>query len=130
MSSKAMSRRSFLASAATTTAGVAAFSAFAGTALAGEPPAGGPGGGPGGPGGPGGAAEVTYASAGVTDDGRVRGYCGPGDWLGSKPEIADDQISSTYDVDVVVCGMGGTGCARSCSSALAPASKVKLPRAI
>ncbi len=113
MSTKAMSRRSFLASAATATAGAAAFSAFAATALAGEPPAGGPGGGPGGPGGgpggPGGATEVTYASAGVTDDGRVRGYCGPGDWLGGKPEIADDQISATYDVDVVVLGGGHAG---------------------
>ena len=79
--SKTVSRRAFLTSAATATAGIAAASAFATSAFA----AGGPGGGPGGP-----AKEVVYASAETTDDGRVKGYCGPGDWLGTKPEIAED----------------------------------------
>ena len=92
--SKTVSRRSFLTSAATASASLAAVSAFASTALAA---------------GPGGAAETTYASAEVTDDGRVKGYCGAGDWLGTKPEISDDQITATYDVDVVVLGGGHAG---------------------
>ena len=96
--SRTVSRRSFLASAATASASLAAVSAFASTALA-----------AGGPGGPGGAQEVTYASAEVTSDGRVKGYCGAGDWLGTKPEISADQISATYDVDVVVLGGGHAG---------------------
>ncbi len=95
--SKTVSRRSFLASAATASASLAAASAFASTALA----AGGPGGGP--------AKEVTYATAETTSDGRVKGYCGPGDWLGTKPEISADQITATYDVDVVVLGGGHAG---------------------
>ena len=101
MSTNSMSRRSFLASAATATAGIAAASAFASTAMAAGP------GGPGGPGGP--AKEVTYATAETTADGRVKGYCGPGDWLGTAPEIADADITNTYDVDVVVLGGGHAG---------------------
>ena len=100
--STGMSRRAFLASAATATV---AASALAATAFADEPPAGGPG----GPGGPGGATEVAYAAAGVTADGRVTGYCGPGDWLGTAPQISDDQIAQSYDVDVVVLGGGHSG---------------------
>lgn len=97
--STTMTRRSFLASAATATAGIAAASAFASSALA-----------AGGPGGPGGAAkEVTYASAEVTSDGRVKGYCGPGDWLGTAPEVAENDITQTYDADVVVLGGGHAG---------------------
>jgi hypothetical protein len=40
---------------------------------------------------------------------RVKGYCGPGDWLGEKPEISDSQISETYDYDIVVLGGGHSG---------------------
>ena len=88
--SKPLSRRSFLATAATATAGVAASSAFASTALADE------------------ADEVIFGTE-ITSDGRVKGYCGPGDWLGTAPEISEDQISATYDVDVVVLGGGHSG---------------------
>ena len=105
-----ISRRAFLASAATATAGIAAATSFARVASAAGPD-GGPGaGGPGGPGGPGGAKEVVYAQAeAVQEDARVKGYCGPGDWLGTKPEIPASQITQTYDYDVVVLGGGHAG---------------------
>ena len=89
--STTMSRRAFLTSAATATASIAAVSALASTALADE------------------AAEEVAYTAEVTSDGRVKGYCGPGDWLGTAPEIADDQIAQSYDVDVVVLGGGHAG---------------------
>lgn len=46
--------------------------------------------------------------------GNPEGYVGDGfDWLGAKPEIVDDEIVSTIDADVVICGSGhaGMGCA-------------------
>ena len=69
---------------------------------------GGPGGGPGGPGGPPGmnAVPVVPFVSSVTEDGRVKGYAGPGDWLGTAPALTPDE---TVDVEVVVVGAGHAG---------------------
>lgn len=40
---------------------------------------------------------------------RVPGYCGPGNWLGEAPAIADTEISQEYTYDVVVLGGGHAG---------------------
>ena len=57
-------------------------------------------------GGMGGGTTVEAFVSSATDDGRVRGYAGPGDWLGTAPELTAD---STVDVDVVVVGAGHAG---------------------
>ena len=126
----AMSRRSFLTAAATATAGVAAATAFSSTAFAdeaaeeeaaaegeeaaaeeeeaveGEEAAAEE------------AAEgeeaseeeeVDEAAEAAAADGRVKGYAGPGDWLGEAPVISEDEIAETYDYDVVVLGGGHSG---------------------
>lgn len=68
---------------------------------------GGPGGGPGGPGGPGGASTpVEPFTSSVTEDGRVKGYSGPGDWLGTAPVLTPEE---TVDVEIVVVGAGHAG---------------------
>ncbi len=59
----------------------------------------------GGMGGGGGSSSVNES----TTDARVFGYCGPGDWLGSAPEVSDDQISQTLECDVAVIGLGHSG---------------------
>jgi uncharacterized protein with FMN-binding domain len=63
--------------------------------------AGGPGGGPGGA-----AAVVAPFVSSVTSDGRVKGYAGPGDWLGTAPSLTPDE---TVDVEVVIVGAGHAG---------------------
>ncbi len=124
-----LSRRDFLA-------GTAAIGGFAALGLAGCAPksngpanveqvktadtgdageGGGEGGEGGGPGGPGGAREP-QAFSGLTDDGRVRGYCGPGDWLGAAPEVAADEIVETRDYDVVILGGGHAGLMAACGA--------------
>lgn len=122
-----VSRRSFL-TGATAAGGVATLGLLglnSQIAWAAEPPAeeveggegpgeGGPGGG--GPGGPGGAAADPTGFSGVTEDGRVRGYCGPGDWLGAAPEISEDEIVSDQTFDVVVLGGGHAGLMAACGA--------------
>lgn len=93
-----VSRRAFLVTAATATASLATATALSKSAQA----AGGPG--------AGGATSVDYtAPEAATEEARVKGYCGPGDWLGTKPEIKESQITKTYGVDVVVLGGGHAG---------------------
>ncbi|MEE0706572.1 MAG: FAD-binding protein [Adlercreutzia sp.] len=46
--------------------------------------------------------------------------CGE-DWLGAMPEIADDQVSETVDVDIVVLGAGHAGCQAALSASQAGA---------
>jgi len=64
--------------------------------------------GAGGPGGPGGgaAAPIEPFVSSVTEDGRVKGYSGPGDWLGTAPKIIPDEI---VDSEIVVVGAGHSG---------------------
>lgn len=40
---------------------------------------------------------------------RVTGYCGPGDWLGTPPEIAETDIEVVGDYDMVILGSGHAG---------------------
>ena len=54
--------------------------------------------------GPGEESE-TAALAG----GRVSGYCGPGDWLGEQPTVAESEIAETVESDVVILGSGHSG---------------------
>ncbi len=61
----------------------------------------------GGPGGPGGASEpVEPFVSSVTEDGRVKGYAGPGDWLGTAPAIVPDEV---VDTAIVIVGAGHAG---------------------
>ena len=52
------------------------------------------------------AAPIVPFISSVTEDGRVRGYSGPGDWLGKAPSLTPDE---TVDVEVVVVGAGHAG---------------------
>ena len=66
-----------------------------------------PGGEGGGPGGPGGASTpVEPFVSSVTEDGRVKGYSGPGDWLGTAPVLTPDEDVET---EIVVVGGGHSG---------------------
>jgi succinate dehydrogenase/fumarate reductase flavoprotein subunit len=95
MKAVSTSRRDFLRGAALVSAGVV------GASLAGCSPSDGGGDGSTGTGsGNTGAANVS---------GRVAGYCGPGDWLGSPPEIAENDIVETIESDLVLLGSGHAG---------------------
>ncbi|MBN1625775.1 MAG: FAD-binding protein, partial [Deltaproteobacteria bacterium] len=56
------------------------------------------------------AAEIqTKKTDAAITGGRVVGYCGEGDWLGTPPVIPDADIAKTIDVDVLVLGGGHAG---------------------
>ncbi len=55
------------------------------------------------------SSENVSSDSATADSGRVTGYCGPGDWLGEAPAVADSQITDTIDVDVVILGNGHSG---------------------
>ena len=105
MEHKEISRRDFLKSAGAVGIGAATLSFFGMNAFAADAvssasvsePAGGSSGGGSGSG------EVVP----VTTDERVFGYAGPGDWLGTAPDMP--VVSSTLDCDVAVVGLGHAG---------------------
>lgn len=68
------------------------------------------------------ATTGSEAAAGAVAPGdTVAGtICGE-DWLGTMPEIADDQVSETVDVDIVVLGGGHAGCQAALSASQAGA---------
>jgi len=92
------SRRDFLKGAALLGAGLAGAGALAActpsTSGSGDTPAGDSGG---------------SGSGTVDAGGRVPGYCGPGDWLGTAPKIAESDIAETIEVDMVILGSGHSG---------------------
>jgi hypothetical protein len=92
-SDKNVSRRSFLKASATTVAAATSANALAGSAtqtpVAKEP-----------------AAKTTTAASA---SGRVIGYAGEGDWLGTAPVIPDAEITKTIEIDVLVLGGGHAG---------------------
>ncbi len=94
---KYISRRNFLKASAVTVAAATGATAFAASA---------------GPPGRGGSApeeSTGKSAASASPSGRVFGYCGEGDWLGTAPVIPDSDISRTIDVDVLVLGGGHAG---------------------
>lgn len=67
------------------------------------------------------ASTSSETAAGVAPGETVAGtICGE-DWLGVMPEIADDQVSETVDVDIVVLGGGHAGCQAALSASQAGA---------
>ena len=56
------------------------------------------------------------------------GYVTTSDWLGEKPEIADDEIVETVDCDVVVCGGGHAGIQAALAAAEGGAKVVVIER--
>jgi hypothetical protein len=112
-----VSRRDFIKGAASSVAGVAAITALGACAPkvvneAGEPAA---------PAAVAPAAEAAPAGeapvAAATSCARVPGYAGEGDWLGTAPVVADGDIASTVEVDVLVIGAGHAGLMAALSAA-------------
>ena len=88
-------------------------------------------GGAGGPGGPGASTEPvdrTAAKEAAKAEGRVYGYCGPGDWLGDAPTFSDSKISETRDCDVCVVGCGHSGTQASLAAAEEGAKVINVER--
>lgn len=68
------------------------------------------------------ASEDTLAETGSLAAGEtVAGTICAEDWLGTMPEISDDQVSETVDVDIVVLGGGHAGCQAALSASQAGA---------
>ncbi len=124
-----LTRRSFVVGAS-----ALASLAFAGAALADEPPAEDeapaegegdePAVGSGGPGGSSSTVDRTAAKEAAKADGRVFGYAGPGDWLGDAPTVDPSEIVETIDADVVVVGGGHSGVQAGLAAAEAGAKVV------
>ena len=72
------------------------------------------------------AAEAGTLSE--TGAGAPKGYMCQQDWLGEAPQIADDEIAETVDVDVVVCGGGNAGIQAALAAAEEGASVVVLEK--
>lgn len=51
------------------------------------------------------------------------------DWLGTAPEIADDEIIETVETEILVCGAGTSGLFTACAAAEEGAKVVCLERA-
>jgi len=103
---KYISRRNFLKASAATVAAAAGTTALAAPTDSAGPP------GAAGPPGRGGFAAgepAAQSTAGSSPSGRVFGYSGEGDWLGTAPVIPDADIARTIAVDVLVLGGGHAG---------------------
>jgi hypothetical protein len=66
------------------------------------------------------------AAAAAKAEGRVYGYCGPGDWLGDAPVFSESQISETRTCDVCVIGCGHSGTQASLAAATAGAQVINV----
>ena len=91
--SRNITRRNFIKASAITVAAVTG-------ANASEGPASGP---------PATEKNISTTKTLSASTGRVSGYSGEGDWLGSAPVIPDADITKTLDVDVLVLGGGHAG---------------------
>lgn len=67
------------------------------------------------------SVEIPMVDPTPAAEDRVKGYSGPGDWLGTAPEIKPD---STEDVEMVIVGMGHAGAQALISAMQAGAKKV------
>ena len=67
--------------------------------------------------GNGGSMAETGAAAATGNQGKTMGEVLGAGWLGEEPTIAEDEIASTTDADIIVCGAGhaGTAVARRAS---------------
>lgn len=110
---KILSRRDFLKGAGAVSVGAAAFSLLGTSVFAAEDAATGASVTAEETSSQGGSSRESSSGSGeineVTTDERVFGYSGPGDWLGTAPEISSLAISRVIDADVAVIGLGHAG---------------------